>query len=129
VTGISPDGEWIEGWGKWRGSRAPTVQLFPLRGGHPLIIGGNAWWQWSRDGHALWMQAGVVSEGRSYLIPLSGGQVVPRMPPDGFRSEDEVARLPGARRIDAIGTPGSAFDTYAFERRTIQRNLYRIPIP
>jgi DNA-binding winged helix-turn-helix (wHTH) protein/Tol biopolymer transport system component len=129
VTGISPDGEWIEGWGQLPGSQVPAVQLFPLRGGPPLIIGGNAWWQWSRDGHALWMQAGAIGEGRSYLIPLSRGQVVSQLPPQGFRSEDEVARLPGARRIDAIGTPGPAFDTYAFERRTIQRNLYRIPIP
>ena len=32
-------------------------------------------------------------------------------------------------RIDATGAPGPSRDVYAFERRTVQRNLYRIPIP
>lgn len=129
VTGISPDGEWIEGWGLLPPNHVPTVQLFPLAGGPPLLIGGNAWWQWSRDGHTLWIEGGPIAEGRSYLIPLSRGGAVPRIPPDGFRSESEIASLPGARRIDQTGAPSPAFDTYAFERRTIQRNLYRIPLP
>ena len=66
-----------------------------------------------------------MPEGRSYAMPLAPGEIVPRVPPDGFRLEEEVARLSGARRIDAIGAPGPALDTYVFERRITQRNLYR----
>ena len=42
-----------------------------------------------------------------------------------------VARLnTGARKIDANNlVPGPSADVYAFYRVTIQRNLYRIPIP
>jgi len=31
--------------------------------------------------------------------------------------------------IDAIGAPAPSRDVYAFERRTVQRNLYPDPIP
>lgn len=129
VTGISPDGGWIEGWGLLPLNHVPAVELFPLAGGYPLRIGSNAWWQWSCDGHTLWIEGGPIAEGRSYVIPLPRGEAVPRIPADGFRFESEIASLPGARRMDRTGAPGPALDTYAFERRTIQRNLYRIPLP
>lgn len=129
VTGASPDGHWIEGWALLPGNRAPAVQLFPLAGGHPLIVGSNAWLRWSHDGHYMWMQGGPVPDGKSYLIPLPPGESVPRIPPTGFHSEDEIAGLPGARRIEVTGAPGPSPGVYAFDRRTVQRNLYRIPIP
>jgi hypothetical protein len=129
VTGVSPDGRWIEGWAPLPGSRAPVVQLFPLSGGPPLIVGSNAWLRWSHDGRSLWMQGGPIANGRSYVVPLAPGEAVPRIPPGGFHSEEEVASLPGARQIQVMGAPGPSSEIYAFERRTIQRNLYRIPIP
>ena len=128
VTGASPDGRWIQGWAQLPGSRVPEVQLFSRTGGPPLLLGSSMWWRWSHDGRILWMQGGPIAEGRGYMIPLAPGEIVPPVPADGFRFEEQVARLPGARRIDAIGAPGPALDTYAFERRTIERNLYRIPI-
>ena len=71
-----------------------------------------------------------MPDGRTYIVPLQQGKVLPPMPPGGFRSEDEIARLPGAR-YDATPSapPVLSRDIYAFERRTVQRNLYRIPIP
>ncbi|PYT96279.1 MAG: hypothetical protein DMG38_24570 [Acidobacteria bacterium] len=52
------------------------------------------------------------------------------LPAGGFHSEEEIAHLPGARRIDVPGVvPGPSPDVFAFYRGTIQRNLYRIPIP
>ena len=128
VTGASPDGRWIEGWAQLPGARVPEVQLFSRTGLPPVLIGSSVWLQWSHDGRTLWMQGGPIAEGRSYAIPLAPGEILPPVPPDGFRFEEQVASLPGAQRIDAIGAPGPALDTYAFERRTIQRNLYRIPI-
>jgi hypothetical protein len=64
------------------------------------------------------------------MIPLPPGQILPKIPPAGFTSEQEVAGLPGARRIDEVGvTPGPSPGVYAFYRGTTpQRNLYRIPI-
>ncbi len=76
----------------------------------------------------MWISSGAVADGRSYIVPLAKGSVLPRIPKGGFHSEQEVAALPGARRLDAEGAPGPSLDVYAFERHTAQRNLYRIPI-
>ncbi|HEY4047808.1 MAG TPA: hypothetical protein VGM27_13175 [Acidobacteriaceae bacterium] len=73
--------------------------------------------------------AGAVPDGRTYIVPLAHGTALPRIPEGGFHSEEEVATLPGARRLEPEGAPGPSLDIYAFERHTAQRNLYRIPIP
>jgi hypothetical protein len=55
---------------------------------------------------------------------------LPPIPAGGFHSEQEVARLPGVRRIEEMGVvAGPSPDIYAFYRGTTQRNLYRVPIP
>ena len=56
--------------------------------------------------------------------------MLPLMPAGGFRSEQEIAGLPGVRVIENPDVaPGPAADVYAFSRETVQRNLYRIPLP
>ena len=64
---------------------------------------------------------------RTYVIP---GEALARIPAGNLASEEEVARLPGVRHIDAVAVVrGVSPDVYAFYRGTVQRNLYRIPIP
>ena len=68
--------------------------------------------------------------GRTYVIPVSPEQLFPPIPAGGFHSEAEIARLPGVRVIDEADTfPGSTVGTYAFSHTTVQRNLYRVPLP
>ena len=74
------------------------------------------------------MFGGPIPDNRSYIIPLAPGEAFPRLPAEGFHSEDEIARLPGARRIDARTVPGPSRDVYAFYRGSTQRNLYRVPV-
>jgi hypothetical protein len=84
---------------------------------------------WSPAGDFLSISAGPVGANRSYMIPLTPAEALPHMPPGGLRSEDLVAQLPGARRVDASRVvPGLSPDVYAFIRGTTQRNLYRIPV-
>ena len=83
---------------------------------------------WSPGGDSVSMSGGPIPDNRSYMIPLTPGQAFPRIPAEGFRSEEEIAQLPGARRIDALTVPGPSPDVYAFYRGTTQRNLYRIPL-
>jgi hypothetical protein len=103
--------------------------MFPLAGGSPIVIGGTTFLRWSSSGDTLWITGGAVPDGRTYIVPLPPGKMLPRVPPGGLVSKDEIAGLPGARSIDATGAPSPSRDVYAFERRTVQRNLYRIPIP
>lgn len=126
---VSRDGQWIMGWTARPGNDASAAQLFPLSGGSPIPIAGFIQWEWSPAGDSLSVSGGPIPEGRSYIIPLARGEALPRMPAEGLRSERDVAQLPGARKIDAVAVPGPSADVYAFYRTTIQRNLYRIPIP
>ena len=46
-----------------------------------------------------------------------------------FRSDEEIAKLPGVRVIDAFDmAPGPSPEIYAESRQNVQRNLYRIPL-
>jgi serine/threonine protein kinase len=131
---VSPDGRWLVAWAALGGDGAPAWQAFPLGGGAPVTIGSATFFNWAPDGSSLAVtsESGApIPEGRSYLIPLPRGQLLPRIPAGGgFHTEEEIARLPGARRIDAYGVmPGPSLDVYAFYRGTAQRNLYRIPVP
>jgi eukaryotic-like serine/threonine-protein kinase len=121
---VSPDGKWIVGWAPLPDNGPPAMQAFPLNGGSPVQIGGSfTFLSWSLDGRSVLL-------GGSYLVPLPAGESLPRIPKGGFHSGEEIARLPGAHRIDAGGVvPGPSADVYAFYRGTVQRNLYRIPIP
>jgi eukaryotic-like serine/threonine-protein kinase len=140
MAGLTPDRKWLEVWAPLSGNGPPAFQMFPLDGGRPFVIGGAVNFIWSSIGDSVSISAAFgapIPEGRSYLIPLAHGQVLPPMPKEGFTSEAQVASLPGARRIDVptvIGfvagaiIPGSSPDVYAFYRSSIQRNLYRVPV-
>jgi Tol biopolymer transport system component len=126
---VSPDGRWITGWTSRPGNEGSGWQAFPLDGRPPVLLGNPIGWHWSLRGDSIAISSGPVPEDRSYIIPLTAGEVLPPIPAEGFHAEKEVAALPGAQRIDAVAVLGPSFDVYAFYRRTIQRNLYRIPIP
>jgi eukaryotic-like serine/threonine-protein kinase len=121
LKGVSPDGRWIVGWAPLPGNGPPSAQAFPLDGGRPIQLGTFIYVSWPLDGRSV-----LIS---GYLIPLRPGEALPQIPAGGFHSEDEIARLPGARLMDAKGVVlGPSAGVYAFSRGTIQRNLYRIPI-
>jgi hypothetical protein len=119
---VSPDGRWIVAWAPLHGNGPPSIQAFPLDGGPPVQFGNFIYVSWPLDGRSVLIGG--------YLIPLRRGEALPQIPARGFHSEDEIAHLPGARLIDAEGVVlGPSAGVYAFYRGTIQRNLYRIPIP
>jgi Tol biopolymer transport system component len=136
----SPDGKWLAVWAPLAGDGPPTFQAFPLDGGAPVNIGSSLALKWSLDNSAVSISSDggeMMPDGRSYLIPLTAGNLPP-IPKAGFRSEEELARVPGARKMDlavAISdvianiTLGPSPEVYAFYRGRAQRNLYRIPIP
>jgi eukaryotic-like serine/threonine-protein kinase len=138
LKGISPDRRWLLGL-RLRGNEAAFVAL-SVDGGTPIPIllpgaaPGESRIEWSHDGGLMFIMLaaslGDVPNGRTYVVPLRPGKVFPPIPPGGFRSEDEIAKLPGVRLIETDGVaPGPTPETYALTRHTVQRNLYRIPLP
>jgi hypothetical protein len=132
MSDVSPDGRWISAWGGLSGGGV-AEQAIPLDGGTPVPITGHGKGViWSPDGRSWSFPGGLIGFiplGRGYIIPLPPGGLPP-IPAGGFHSEQEVARLPGVRRIEEMGVvAGPSPDIYAFYRGTTQRNLYRVPIP
>jgi serine/threonine protein kinase/Tol biopolymer transport system component len=138
LKGISPDRRWLIGL-RLRGDDADVVAL-PVYGGTPIPVllpgaaPGDSRVEWSYDGRlmfiALQSSIGSVPNGRTYAVPLGPGKVFPPIPPGGFRSEGQIANLPGVRVIESVdAAPGPTPETYALTRHTEQRNLYRIPLP
>jgi Tol biopolymer transport system component len=128
LFGVSRDGRWIVAWSFLPDDEGMALQGYPLGGGPPVTIAAHAAVEWSPGGNSVSVSGGPIHDNRSYIIPLPPGEALPRLPAGGFRSEEEIAQLPGARRIDALTVPGPSRDVYAFYRGTTQRNLYRVPL-
>jgi eukaryotic-like serine/threonine-protein kinase len=138
LVSISPSGQWVVA--KIPGKEGSSTQAFPVGGGSPVRItvsGGIGYLdhdiQWPTKGNQVFIGVNTAANspevGRTYAIPLSGERALPQIPVGGFKSEAEIARLPGAQLIDAYGvTPGAKPGVYAFMREGVQRNLYRIPL-
>ncbi len=128
VMGQSPDRNWLV-----LGSRLGGFRIFPVGGGAPIEtqIKGPVFEGWSGDGKHVFVQSrSMANAGKSYVLPLAAGRIVPERIIDGLPTEQECLKTPGARVIDSIDVaPGPTADIYAFRRESVQRNLYRIPLP
>jgi Tol biopolymer transport system component/predicted Ser/Thr protein kinase len=132
---LSPDGRLLAA--RLIRSGGVVTVIYPLDGGTPLRMttpgGVGIYVKWSQDGSWIYLMipgSMFFEDGRTYAVPLAKGKLLPEIPPDGFQTEEQLAALPGVRRINAFDVaPGPDSDTYAFARQTVERNLYRIPIP
>ena len=125
---LSRDGEWLIVYARPSRAAAGATLALPMSGGSPVqIYGAGSRVTWSPDAKRLVLS---VSGHSAYVVPLRPGQAFPAMPARGFGSETEILALPGVHAVDGLDvTPGPASDQYAFSRQTVQRNLYRIPLP
>ena len=136
-TGISQDGQWLiakvaaeEGFGS-------RHMAFPVSGGNPVRLIRSFYdmhFLSSANGRLMFISSGSPTlggaPGHTYVVPLPPGRMLPPIPERGFPSEADLAKFPGVRVIDGYDVaPGPAPDMYAYSRQTVQRNLYRIPIP
>jgi serine/threonine protein kinase len=134
LHGASPDGRFVIAWNHNKGGAA--TKALPTAEGTPIpILEGSCFLRWQRDRKLLYlsvvtgMQA-AGAYGRTFVIPVSPQKLFPPIPPGGFHSEWEIAKLPGVRVIEAADVfPGPTPGTYAFSRQTVQRNLYRVLLP
>jgi len=128
---LSPDGRWLVAYARPNEEEGGSMLALPVGGGAPRKICGSGRVKWSADGRLLYLSPGdSMSAGRTFAFPLKAGAAFPDLPSDGFRSADEIAAVPGVRIIDAVDVaPGPTPEVYTYSRETVQRNLYRVPLP
>ena len=126
IMGESPDRNWLV--------LAPGegAVIFRVDGGAPLQtkIRGRTLLRWSGDGQHVFLQRTLTSRDKTYVFPLTPGRPLPESFIQGLPSDQEIVKLPGVRVIASTDVmPGRTADTYAFTRQSVQRNLYRVPVP
>ena len=137
LHGVSPNGKFAIAWVGAGGQQDnAATQAIPVAGGSPIpICAESCYLRWQTDARLLYLSVytGMQSAGafgRTYVVQLSPGKLFPKIPRRGFRSEAEIAALPGVHVVDSADvTPGPMPGVYAVSRQTVQRNLYRIPLP
>ena len=105
--------------------------IFRVDGGAPVKthLLGPIVFGWSGDRKYLFVQERAAA-GKAYVFPLAPGQPVPERILHGLPSEQEILKLRGVRAIELDDVvPGATADIYAYRRESVQRNLYRVPLP
>ena len=134
---VSPDAKWAVVMGPSEDTPAAVV-VYPVGGGSPALICENCAQDssfergpgpynvhWSADGKLLYLNF----EGVVYSIPLQPGQALPPIPASGFKTEQDVAAVRGARLIAEGAFPSPDPSVYAFTKFSIQRNIYKVSVP
>src|SRR5262249_21479016 len=111
---VSPDRRWITAIMANNISGGLAV---PITGDPPRRICGGCPFNWSRDGKFFYIGVqpdSLTSAGKTLVIPLQAGEMIPDLPPSGIPSSD-VSAFPGSRLIDAYHvSPGPDPSTFAY---------------
>jgi eukaryotic-like serine/threonine-protein kinase len=140
--GVSPDAKWVVALAAHPGEEASAaVMAYPAAGGAPLQLCDRCLVRWAPDGKFLYVsfltwdangaeQRESEKPHKTFAIPLTRSQAFDALAARGFKSEAQLATVPGVRAIDQpFVLPGPEPSVYAFPRETVHRNLYRVPIP
>jgi serine/threonine protein kinase len=125
IMGESPDRNWLV-------LASRPAMIFQVDGSAPIQtrFTGRTLMRWSGDGKHLFLSRSLTSVDKTYVFPLTPGRAIPESLLQGIPSDKELVKLPGVRVIASTDVrPGRTADTYAFTRQSVQRNLYRIPVP
>jgi serine/threonine protein kinase len=137
IGASSPDGRWIGTQG--RGEPLQLVARVLSTSGDSSVTflastaGGTAGrMRWTRDGRLVFSiqygEASAFGVGRTYVIPLPEGAMLPDLPAGGFRSEQELAAIPGVEILEHGDVTLGSAGTYLYSQESVSRNLYRIPL-
>jgi eukaryotic-like serine/threonine-protein kinase len=129
---MSTDRRWLTMVGSMPG--AVGTFAVPLGGGVPQRLCSGCPVMWAPDGRFLYVPVQKPSltdrdPGKTRVIPLPPGEMLPKLPPSRMSFLDDPNPLPGSYLIDGHGlAPSSDPAVYAYVKTTMHRNLFRIPL-
>lgn len=130
IRSMSPDRRWITTAGTMPNGVGGTFAV-PVAGGAPQRI-CSCPVTWAPDGKFLYLfvqNPSRTDPGKTRVVPLQPGEMLPKLPPLGMRALDEPELFPASYLIDAYGiSPSPDPSVYAYVKTTMHRNLFRIPL-
>ena len=128
--GVSHDGRWVLGVTRGPDRDHPySVAALPVGGGVavPVCLVLCAA-RWDRTGKALYLMVPTSGDKNTYALPLERTGL-PKLPASGITSSRELVEMKAPILGPGVMETGGTATQYAYTRRTIRRNLYRIPLP
>jgi DNA-binding winged helix-turn-helix (wHTH) protein/Tol biopolymer transport system component len=135
LNGRSADRKWAVSMVPTSGPSPVATVLIPLAGGNEQrLCPAFCTLRWSPSGDRVYLQpVQDFATGDALLFALSGGDVLPKLPPGGIGSVAEGKSLAGASvvHLGVVGNsavPGPLPDTFAFTKSAAHRNLFWISL-
>ena len=132
---VSPDGRWAVAQAEVKNEDVPRgVFAIPLDGGATIrLCSGLCFVRWPHDGKSVVISVIGGSQGNTlgwgtYVVPIPYGQLFPKLPPMGIASKADAQALAGAKYMDNFGLPGESGEIFAFNRASVHRDLFQIPL-
>jgi Tol biopolymer transport system component len=135
LMSVSPDEAWIVARVQARPGADSTQEnvAFSTRGQPTIRLCDTACEvDWTPDGLSLVLRVGGKAwppRGRTYVVALRPGEMLPHFPREGVRSEAELSGFRISNILEGTVYPRDAARETAFVRTTTQRNIFRIPVP
>jgi eukaryotic-like serine/threonine-protein kinase len=135
IQGISPGRRWVMAMVPLPpGGNGPAIMAIPANGGPPRrMCASYCTPKWSSNGKSLFIPVEAssrTSPGRSLVIPVSPGESLPDLPPEGIEPLADASVVPGAQSVPRADlVPGRDAAHFAYVNTTMHRNLYRISLP
>jgi Tol biopolymer transport system component len=132
---ISPDGKWVVAEARVANENVTRgVVAYRLSDGAAKRVCRNLCYiKWTQDGKNLHLGIfsthGSSPDYNTFIVPLRNGESFPVLPARGIEGESDLTHLADVKIFSGLTYPGPDRFHYAVPRRTVQRNIYRIPIP
>jgi Tol biopolymer transport system component len=119
---VSPDGAWLLARVPPGPHAGSGVVAFSAQDGRAVPVCTDCEADWSPGGEFFVMR----SNGRSVVTPVTSAATLPSLPAGGLRIEAGAATFPAG---DGFRYPRRDASQYAYMKASIQRNIYRVPLP
>ena len=127
--GVSPNGAWTAVLAPGQGDATYVTLAVPLRGGDAYTICNGCAVHWSPDGTRLYVGTEGPASPSFLVVPIDATQAPPKTLMTIIATARKGVRPPGIEFIERLQIAPSANPSiYAFTRRDVQRNLFRIPL-
>ncbi len=135
LEGMSPGGRWaVATISESPASTRPSVVAIPVDGSSPRrICEGFCVTDWASDGSSLVVTTEFPSSnspGRSLVIPIGRSESIPETPATDSGFLITPGAVVGTRWIPKSGLiPGRDLAHFAFVKKTVHKNLFRLTLP